>query len=162
MGDYQDFCESFGGDASDSDFMDNWLDEYANEETFREGSVPAGEGLKLLFKRKLSELKKISFNTDRNPCRNNIKAGYQMQSNFRNSPRWALQTDNHGGYGKNDHDFSHSGMKVWRDVNKGTLVKESYSTNRKGKVNSITFLEIQEWPESNLKSQGNYNEDLPF
>ena len=32
MGDYQDFCESFGGCASDPDFMDKWIDEYLVEE----------------------------------------------------------------------------------------------------------------------------------
>ena len=31
MGDYQDFCESFGGCASDPDFMDKWMDEYLVE-----------------------------------------------------------------------------------------------------------------------------------
>lgn len=30
MGDYADFCEMYGGSASDPDFMDNWLDEYAS------------------------------------------------------------------------------------------------------------------------------------
>lgn len=28
MSDYQDFCESFGGCASDPDFMDKWMEEY--------------------------------------------------------------------------------------------------------------------------------------
>jgi hypothetical protein len=32
MGDYQDFCESNGGSASDPDFMDNWLSENCREE----------------------------------------------------------------------------------------------------------------------------------
>ena len=32
MGDYQDFCESFGGCASDPDFMDDWLDKYARDD----------------------------------------------------------------------------------------------------------------------------------
>ena len=31
MSDYQDFCEAFGGNASDPDFMDNWLAEYCTE-----------------------------------------------------------------------------------------------------------------------------------
>ncbi|MGZ7455692.1 hypothetical protein ACXPVS_02450 [Pseudomonas sp. Ma2-10] len=31
MSDYQDFCEAFGGDASDPDFIDNWLAEYCTE-----------------------------------------------------------------------------------------------------------------------------------
>ena len=31
MSDYQDFCEAFGGSASDPDFMDNWLAEYSGE-----------------------------------------------------------------------------------------------------------------------------------
>jgi hypothetical protein len=30
MGDYADFCESYGGSANDPDFMDRWLDEYAS------------------------------------------------------------------------------------------------------------------------------------
>ncbi len=30
MGDYSDFCESYGGCASDPDFMDKWLDQYAS------------------------------------------------------------------------------------------------------------------------------------
>jgi hypothetical protein len=30
MGDYSDFCESYGGSASDPDFMDNWLEEHAS------------------------------------------------------------------------------------------------------------------------------------
>lgn len=29
MSDYQVFCESFGGCASDPDFMDNWMEEYS-------------------------------------------------------------------------------------------------------------------------------------
>jgi len=33
MGDYSDFCESYGGDASDPDFMDNWLEKYASGNT---------------------------------------------------------------------------------------------------------------------------------
>ncbi|MCD9541227.1 hypothetical protein GLP22_08405 [Photobacterium carnosum] len=33
MGDYQDFCESNGGCASDPDFMDNWLSENCHEES---------------------------------------------------------------------------------------------------------------------------------
>ncbi|WP_319784114.1 hypothetical protein [Oceanisphaera sp. IT1-181] len=31
MSDYQDFCEAFGGSASDPDFMDNWLAEHAGD-----------------------------------------------------------------------------------------------------------------------------------
>ena len=31
MSDHQDFCEAFGGNASDPDFMDNWLAEYCTE-----------------------------------------------------------------------------------------------------------------------------------
>lgn len=31
MSDYQDFCEEFGGCASDPDFMDNWLSEHCGE-----------------------------------------------------------------------------------------------------------------------------------
>lgn len=30
MSDYSDFCESYGGCASDPDFMDNWLAQYAS------------------------------------------------------------------------------------------------------------------------------------
>lgn len=30
MGDYADFCEMYGGSASDPDFMDNWLAEHAS------------------------------------------------------------------------------------------------------------------------------------
>ena len=30
MSDYSDFCESFGGDPSDPEFMDNWLDNHAS------------------------------------------------------------------------------------------------------------------------------------
>jgi len=32
VSDYQDFCESFGGCASDPDFMDKWMDEYLADE----------------------------------------------------------------------------------------------------------------------------------
>lgn len=35
MSDYQDFCESFGGCASDPDFMDKWMDEYLVDEVKR-------------------------------------------------------------------------------------------------------------------------------
>ena len=31
MSDYSDFCESYGGSASDPDFMDDWLNKYASE-----------------------------------------------------------------------------------------------------------------------------------
>ncbi|MFK5912757.1 MAG: hypothetical protein QM484_00155 [Woeseiaceae bacterium] len=31
MSDYQDFCEAFGGSASDPGFMDNWLAEHCSE-----------------------------------------------------------------------------------------------------------------------------------
>ena len=35
MSDYQDFCEAFGGCASDPDFMDNWLAEYGNDSSIK-------------------------------------------------------------------------------------------------------------------------------
>ena len=35
MGDYQDFCEAYGGCASDPDFMDNWLDKYARPDNYK-------------------------------------------------------------------------------------------------------------------------------
>ena len=38
-----------------------------------------------------------------------------MRYKFRNSPRWELLSSETGGYGKNDHDFSFSGLKCWRD-----------------------------------------------
>ncbi|MBE8232090.1 MAG: hypothetical protein HAW67_00030 [Endozoicomonadaceae bacterium] len=30
MGDYEDFCEYYGGSAGDPDFMDNWLNEHCS------------------------------------------------------------------------------------------------------------------------------------
>lgn len=38
MSDYQDFCESNGGCASDPDFMDNWLSESCSEDSSRASS----------------------------------------------------------------------------------------------------------------------------
>lgn len=32
MSEYAEFCESYGGSASDPEFMDNWLDKYASPE----------------------------------------------------------------------------------------------------------------------------------
>jgi len=43
MSDYQDFCESYGGCASDPDFMDDWMDQYLssdNTETSRKDENP--------------------------------------------------------------------------------------------------------------------------
>ena len=31
MSDYSDFCESYGGCPSDPEFMDRWIEEYAND-----------------------------------------------------------------------------------------------------------------------------------
>ncbi|MGN5012579.1 hypothetical protein ACTG24_16500 [Aeromonas veronii] len=35
MSDYQDFCEAFGGCASDPDFMDDWLAVYAHDSSVK-------------------------------------------------------------------------------------------------------------------------------
>lgn len=53
MSDYQDFCESFGGGASDPDFMDKWMEEYlVNEDKVTKTSVgdflPAGKIVHLI------------------------------------------------------------------------------------------------------------------
>ena len=39
MSDYQDFCEAFGGSASDPDFMDNWLVEHCTEISSKESDL---------------------------------------------------------------------------------------------------------------------------
>jgi len=39
MGDYSDFCEEFGGSASDPDFMDQWIETYLCTE-----SIPESKG----------------------------------------------------------------------------------------------------------------------
>jgi len=48
MSDYQDFCESFGGCASDPDFMDKWMNQYLVDEvktnsTIQNDTLPAGK-----------------------------------------------------------------------------------------------------------------------
>ncbi|MBB1403994.1 hypothetical protein [Pseudoalteromonas sp. SG45-1] len=90
-----------------------------------------------------------------------IKAGNAMRDKFRNSPRWELLSSETGGHGKNDHDFSFSSLKCWKDKGNGTLVKESCGTNRKGIVNSITFTEILEWPEP-VESFLDSEDEIPF
>jgi hypothetical protein len=57
-----------------------------------------------------------------------------------------------------DNDFHFNGCKVWRDISCGLLVLESYSSNRNGIVNSISFKEIAEWPEST----GENKNTVPF
>ncbi|GAB3535644.1 hypothetical protein [Photobacterium alginatilyticum] len=57
MGDYSDFCESFGGSASDPDFMDNWLDTYAN--TPAEKHYEYNEKLKRFYDQQSHSFKQI-------------------------------------------------------------------------------------------------------
>ena len=140
MGDYEDFCESFGGDAGDPDFMDNWL--YENVINYHPQALK--ENKQILNERNES----LHFSTDRNPRKNTISKGYEMQKKFTNSSRWELLDEHRGGDAKNDHDFHHNGSKIWRDINNGTLVKESFSTNRRGIINSVNFQKISEYPES--------------
>jgi hypothetical protein len=97
-------------------------------------------------------MKHLKYSTNRNPKLNTIKDGLSMQNNFRHSKRWESIDQGHGGYPSNDHDFHHSGFSIWRDVNNNTLVKECYSTNRKGDINNIEFYVIEEWPESDRKT----------
>lgn len=40
MSDYSEFCEYYGGSASDPDFMDNWLSKYASETKSRTNHAP--------------------------------------------------------------------------------------------------------------------------
>ena len=39
MSNYQEFCEAFGGDANDPDFMDNWLDKYVIRDTKKSKNI---------------------------------------------------------------------------------------------------------------------------
>jgi hypothetical protein len=93
--------------------------------------------------------KTLKFSTNRNSRLNTIQQGYMMQEKFRKSPRWELINNIHGDYARNDHDFHHSGFNIWRDVNKGTWVKEKYSSNRQGRINNLVFSQIPNWPEQN-------------
>ncbi len=97
--------------------------------------------------------KTLTFSTHSNPRRNNIEQGLLMEKRFSGSPRWELIDADRGEYPRNDHDFHYSGIKVWRDVNNGTLVKEMYSSNRHGRINKLVFSVIPIWPEEipNLK-----------
>lgn len=93
-------------------------------------------------------MNELKFSTDRNPRLNNIKQGYELQNKFRSSMRWDLIDTFSGEYERNDHNFRHSGFTIWRDVAKGTFVKESWFTNRAGKVNRVIFKKIECWPEN--------------
>ncbi len=90
---------------------------------------------------------KIEFSTDRNTRLNNIEKGYDLQKRFHESNRWDLIDTFSGEYERNDHNFRHRGFKIWRDIARGTLVKESWFTNRVGKINRIVFTKIECWPE---------------
>jgi len=93
-------------------------------------------------------MKHLKFSTNRNPKLNTIEGGLLLRNNFRYSNRWESIYDECSGYPRNDHDFHNSGFIIWHDVNNHTFVKERYSTNRKGDVNFIEFIEIEKWPES--------------
>ena len=61
MSDYQDFCEAFGGDANDPDFMDTWLDKYTRENVLPAILIQKNDELKLqseygLSKKELSQV----------------------------------------------------------------------------------------------------------
>jgi len=92
-------------------------------------------------------MNEIRFSTDRNPRLNNIEKGYELQRKFRNSKRWDLVDSFSGEPERNDHNFRHNGFRVWVDVTVGTLVKESWSTNRVGKINRVVFKKIKSWPD---------------
>lgn len=89
----------------------------------------------------------LKFKTDRNPRLNTIEAGYELQKKFHSSNRWVLVESFSGEYERNDNNFRHKGFRIWRDIVKGTFVKELWSTNRKGKINKVVFLTIECWPE---------------
>ena len=59
------------------------------------------------------------------------------------SARWILLHSNKKYSDASDNDFHFNGFKVWRDVRCGLLVLESYSSNRNGIVNSISFKDGQ-------------------
>ena len=104
-------------------------------------------------------LKYIHFATNRNPKENTIKQGLLLSKKFIESPRWTLLFSKENHSNASDNDFSLNGTKVWQDVRSGLLVVESYSSNRNGVVNSISFKETAEWPESTSETK---NAEPPF
>jgi hypothetical protein len=55
MSDYSDFCESYGGCASDPDFMDDWLDNHASGAKSVSKVISKKEELSLKFEYKLTD-----------------------------------------------------------------------------------------------------------
>lgn len=56
MGDYADFCESYGGSANDPDFMDQWLDKYASGSASVDRYISKSEEAKFVSDYSLSDL----------------------------------------------------------------------------------------------------------
>ena len=56
MGDYADFCESYGGTANDPDFMDRWLDQYASGSTSVDRYISKSEESKFISEYDLSDI----------------------------------------------------------------------------------------------------------
>ncbi|MFM5035439.1 MULTISPECIES: hypothetical protein [Aeromonas] len=98
-------------------------------------------------------MKYLHFTTHANPNKNTIKQGLLLSNKFMESARWILLHSNKKYSDASDNDFHFNGFKVWRDVRCGLLVLESYSSNRNGIVNSISFKEIAEWPDSTSENK---------
>lgn len=74
MGDYADFCESYGGSASDPDFMDKWLDQYASGTESLDKYISKSEEIKFKSKYNLpdkawSQIKEYVFIFKKNSLR---------------------------------------------------------------------------------------------
>ncbi len=55
MSDYSDFCESYGGSASDPDFIDKWLDQYTSGIALVEKYISKDEEVKFKEEYALSD-----------------------------------------------------------------------------------------------------------
>ena len=88
MGDYQDFCEAYGGCASDPDFMDNWLAEYAGDDSIK-SHISKFDYTNLIAKYKLTSNEVQQIRSYMNIyCEHNFKYQKDAKRFITNENRW--------------------------------------------------------------------------
>jgi hypothetical protein len=89
MGDYSDFCEMYGGSPNDPDFIDNWIEEYANKRDPIERYISAAEQRRLKLKFCNSEVEWSQVKEYvRIYIENNCTEHYQVNEIISRSERW--------------------------------------------------------------------------
>lgn len=98
MSDYQDFCESFGGCASDPDFMDSWFNEYLSKDdslniTTEEDSLPVGKVVHIIKLRASCPARPegIIWNKKLKKALNCAGANYLSEAEFDDPASWFVR-----------------------------------------------------------------------